>query len=101
MWKSLGHFFNTVGHLFIGVERSAAAAQPVIDAIAGALGSRAVGFLTVEHLAVSILADVIDLVKGAEKGAIAPATVTLTTEIMNEIRRLIQIVQAHPEAPQG
>ncbi len=99
MWRSLGGFFRTIGHQFIGLERSARAAQPFIANVVNALGDhRSVGFLTIEELCVSILGDVIDAVHDAECGNIGGA-VTLATDTVSDVRRLIAILQAHPEAP--
>lgn len=98
MWKSLGHFFKTVGHLFIGVERSTQSAQPVIDAIAKALGSKANGLLTIEHLLVSIIGDVVDAVKAVQNHDVP---VTLTGEVIQSVQALIQMLEAHPEAPKS
>ncbi len=100
MWKTLGDFFKTVGHLFVGVERTTRAAQPVIDDIAHALGAKGVGFLTVEHLVVSILGDVIDAAQQAEKQGLEKG-ILLSGTVLQDIAALVTLLRAHPEAPRG
>ncbi len=99
MCRSLGNFFKAMGQRFISLERSARAAQPFITRIVSALGdNRSIQFLPVEELCVSILGDVIDAVHDAECGNVGGA-VTLATDTVGNVRRLISILQAHPEAP--
>ncbi|MGH9535653.1 MAG: hypothetical protein ACRD2E_12435 [Terriglobales bacterium] len=96
MPESLGHYFKTVGHDLLALERGVRAAQPVLAAATAALGGG--GFLNIEELCVSILGDLIDAARDLQSGR-PEAAVTLGVDTVADVRRLTDIVSSHPEAP--